>query len=152
MRQRTYLCKTESDTEALGRQLAPLLRAPAFVALNGDLGAGKTVLVRGLGKALGISDPIKSPTFTIVSEYASDPELLHFDAYRLSDADELYAIGFSDYLAHPAILMMEWAELVQNALPKERLEIRIAGSGGEERTLTLRAFGKRYEEVLECLV
>ena len=135
---------------ALGGGLGRALFPGAFVALHGDLGAGKTVLVRGVGAALGATD-VTSPTFTIVQEYDTQPRLLHFDAYRLADADELYAIGFDDYLAQDAVILMEWAELVQEALPPARLELTIEGDGDAPRHVSLCALGADYEEVLERL-
>jgi len=150
MMEKTVFCPKESDMQLLGKRLASILTAPAFVALHGDLGAGKTALVRGMGEHLGATD-ITSPTFTIVQEYDTVPRLLHFDAYRLADEDELYAMGFEDYLAEDAFLVMEWAELVQDAVPTEHLEITIRGSGSEVRTVELSAVGARYEDVLERL-
>ena len=135
---------------ALGGRLGRALFPGPFVALHGDLGAGKTVLVRGVGAALGATD-VTSPTFTIVQEYDTQPRLLHFDAYRLADADELYAIGFDDYLAQDAVILMEWAELVQEALPPARLELTIEGDGDAPRHVSLCALGAAYEEVLERL-
>lgn len=150
MTQKTILVPEEGDMQMLGKRLASVLEAPAFVALHGDLGAGKTALVRGMGEHLGAND-ITSPTFTIVQEYDTAPRLLHFDAYRLADEDELFAMGFDDYLAEPALLVMEWAELVENALPSDRLEITIHGSGCEVRSVEITAHGTRYEQVLEKL-
>ena len=147
---RTIVCTTEQETETLGRRLVSLLSAPSFVALYGDLGAGKTALVRGMGAAVGTSE-VRSPTFTIVHEYASSPCLIHFDAYRLADAEELFAIGFEEYLAQDAILVLEWAERVVEALPSERLEIRLSGSGDDPRALELVAVGARYESVVNAL-
>ena len=123
---------------------------PSFIALYGDLGAGKTALVRGMGAEVGTSE-VRSPTFTIVHEYETNPRLIHFDAYRLGDAEELFGIGFEEYLAQDAIVVLEWAERVQEALPNERLEIALSGSGDEPRTLELRSFGKRYESVVQAL-
>lgn len=150
MKQRERICNNEVETLSLGEQLGRLLFPGAFVALHGDLGAGKTVLVRGVGIALGV-DRVTSPTFTIVQEYDTQPRLLHFDAYRLADADELYAIGFDDYLQQNAIILMEWAELVPDALPRERLEIALVGDGSTPRTIQLTARGAAYEEVLDRL-
>ena len=138
------------ETEALGARLIRNLGTPAFVALYGDLGAGKTALVRGMGAEVGTSE-VRSPTFTIVHEYETEPRLIHFDAYRLDDAEELFAIGFEDYLAQDAILVLEWAERVPEALPKARLEIFLSGSGDEPRTLELRPIGEQYESVVEAL-
>ena len=142
--------RTEEDTLRLGARLAALLPEGGFVALCGDLGAGKTALVRGMGASLG-TDTVASPTFTIVQEHDTTPPLLHFDAYRLADADELYAIGFADYLDQNALIVMEWAELVSEALPKERLDIQLSGSGDEPRTLTLTPHGEKYAAILERL-
>ena len=147
---KTIVCKTEQETEALGRRLVSALPVPSFIALYGDLGAGKTALVRGMGAEVGTSE-VRSPTFTIVHEYETNPRLIHFDAYRLGEAEELFGIGFEEYLAQDAIVVLEWAERVQEALPNERLEIALSGSGDEPRTLELRSFGKRYESVVQAL-
>ena len=144
------VCKTEQETEDLGRRLMRALPVPSFVALYGDLGAGKTALVRGMGAEAGTSE-VRSPTFTIVHEYETQPKLIHFDAYRLADAEELLAIGFDDYLAQHAILVLEWAERVPEALPRERLELRLAGSGEDPREIALIPLGARYESVVNAL-
>ena len=143
-------CRTESDTACLGEKLARLLIAPAFIALYGDLGAGKTALVRGLGMELGARD-VTSPTYIIVNEHDTQPRLLHFDAYRLSGADELYSVGYEDYLKEKALVVMEWADRVKSALPHDRLDITITGSGEETRNLLLCPHGRDYEAVVAAL-
>ncbi len=143
-----YTVKTESDMLALGEQIAEACDRRGFIALYGDLGAGKTVFARGVARAFGV-DHVSSPTFTIICEYPTEPKLYHFDAYRLSDADELYAIGFSDYLREDALLLMEWANLVADALPKDRLDVTIEGSGMMERTVMIEPRGLRYQEVFQ---
>ena len=143
---RRFTIETEQDMLALGRRIAEMLNKRGFVALYGDLGAGKTVFARGVAEAFGI-DHVSSPTFTIVFEYPTAPKLFHFDAYRLSDADELFAIGFSDYLKEDALILMEWANLVSEALPKERLDVTIEGSGSKARAVTIEPRGARYGEV-----
>ena len=148
--ERTLTLKTEQDMEALGERIARTLPEGGFVALYGDLGAGKTVLCRGAGRALGL-DHLSSPTFTIVQEYPTAPPLFHCDAYRLADEDELYAMGFEDYLDRGGLILMEWADRVPNALPKNRLSIEIVGSGGEERTVRLVPHGEAYERVVSEL-
>lgn len=147
---KTIVCKTEQETQLLGCRLVRMLPVPSFVALYGDLGAGKTALVRGMGEEAGTQE-VRSPTFTIVHEYETTPRLIHFDAYRLADAEELLAIGFEEYLAQDAILVLEWAERVPDALPNERLEIHLSGSGDEPRTLELIPFGEQYESVVNAL-
>ena len=148
--ERTLTLKTEQDMEALGESIARALPNGGFVALYGDLGAGKTVLCRGAGRALGL-DHLSSPTFTIVQEYPTAPPLFHFDAYRLEDEDELYAMGFEDYLDRDGLILMEWADWVPGALPRERLDIEIVGSGGEERRVQLLPHGKAYEGLVSEL-
>ena len=147
---KTIVCTTERETESLGRRLMRALPAPSFVALYGGLGAGKTALVRGMGEAAGTGE-VRSPTFTIVHEYETSPRLIYFDAYRLGGADELFAIGFEEYLAQDAVLVLEWAERVREALPRERLELRILGSGDEPRTVELRPIGARYESAVDAI-
>lgn len=147
---KTIVCRTEEETELLGRRLLRALPVPSFVALYGDLGAGKTALVRGMGAEAG-TDEVRSPTFTIVHEYPTRPRLIHFDAYRLADGDELYAVGFEDYLAQDAILVLEWAERVSQALPEERLELHLTGSGEEARRIEIVPLGKTYESVVAAL-
>ena len=148
--ERTLTLKTEQDMEGLGERIARTLPQGGFVALYGDLGAGKTVLCRGAGRALDL-DHLGSPTFTIVQEHPTVPPLFHFDAYRLADEDELYAMGFEDYLDRDALILMEWADRVTGALPQERLDIEIAGSGAEERTLRLVPRGADYERLVSEL-
>ncbi len=148
--ERSFRIATEWEMLMLGKQLGSLLRRGSFVALFGDLGAGKSVLARGVAACLGI-DSLTSPTFTIVQEYPSEPPLFHFDAYRLSDEDELYAIGFSDYLNRDGIILMEWANLVPGCLPKDRLDVLITGSGMEERMVRLCPIGTEYEMLVRNL-
>ncbi len=148
--ERTLTLKTESEMEALGARIAQALPAGGFVALYGDLGAGKTVLCRGAGRALSL-DHLSSPTFTIVQEYPTMPPLFHFDAYRLADEDELYAMGFEDYLDRNGLILMEWADRVPLALPRERLDIEIVGSGADERTVRLIPHGMSYEGLVKAL-
>ena len=148
--ERMLTLKTEQDMEGLGERIARALPQGGFVALYGDLGAGKTVLSRGAGRALGLKH-LSSPTFTIVQEYPTAPPLFHFDAYRLEDEDELYAMGFEDYLDRDGLILMEWADRVQGALPRERLDIEIVGSGTEERTVRMMSRGDAYEGLVRDL-
>ena len=148
--ERTLTLKTEQDMEELGERIARTLPDGGFVALSGDLGAGKTVLCRGAGRALGL-DHLSSPTFTIVQEYPTVPPLFHFDAYRLADEDELYAMGFEDYLDRGGLILMEWADRVTGALPRERLDIEIVGSGADERMVRLLPHGDVYEGLVKNL-
>lgn len=142
--------ETEEEMLLLGGRIANALHGGEFIATFGDLGAGKTTLVRGFAGALGI-DNISSPTFNIVKHHSGRFPLEHFDCYRLSDYEELMAIGFDDYLANGSIIVMEWCERVLEALPCERLEIHIEGSGSDMRMVKVMAFGERYERIMEVL-
>ena len=122
----TIYTKTETETEAAGAALAKKLPAGAVVALYGDLGAGKTCFVRGLTRGLGIDARVSSPTFTIVNEYrAGARELIHFDMYRLGSADELFDIGWEDYLRRGAVCAVEWSENVEDAFEGDEITVRI---------------------------
>ena len=128
---------SEKDTEQLGFELAMGTAPGTFIALRGDLGAGKTAFVRGFAHALG-EDEVSSPTFTIVHEYDTSPPIYHFDCYRLTGEDDLWDIGFSDYLDRGNIILMEWPERVEDALPKARVEISINVLGDEKREIIIK--------------
>ncbi len=109
----TTITTHESETMAIGSRLGAILRAGDVVLLTGDLGAGKTHFTGGIAKAMGIEDYITSPTFTVVNEYqGTNLELIHFDIYRLGSYDELFEIGFEDYLARGGVCVIEWADLI----------------------------------------
>ena len=120
-----YLSHNVTETEELGRHLAGRLRPGDVVAYFGDLGAGKTAFTRGLARGLGCASRVTSPTFTIVNEYDGPVPLFHFDMYRLGDADELFDIGWEDYLARGGICAVEWSERVIGALPPEAVTVTI---------------------------
>ncbi len=141
---------TEQQLEELAIKIAAGLFPGAFIALFGDLGAGKTAFTKYAAKALGIED-IQSPTFTIVREHEGSIPLFHFDCYRLEDEEELYAIGFEDYLERGGAIIMEWCERVPYALPAERLELHITGSGAMPRTLRFVPVGEKYCNLLESI-
>lgn len=141
---------TEPQLESIARQAAAGLFPGAFIALFGDLGAGKTAFTKYTAAALGIED-IQSPTFTIVREHDGAIPFFHFDCYRLEDEDELYAIGYEDYLARGGVIIMEWCERVPYALPSQRLELHISGSGSMPRTLRFVALGSQYQAILESI-
>lgn len=126
------------ETENLGAQLAARLPAGSIVAFTGDLGAGKTAFVRGMARGLGITERVTSPTFTIVNEYEGGTRpLFHFDLYRLGSADELFDIGWEDYLARGGICAVEWSERAPEAMEGcVRVEIS-RGDGDEQRIITI---------------
>ena len=129
---------SEQDTEALGRALVQRLQPGAVVAFTGDLGAGKTAFVRGMAQGLGIPQRVTSPTFTIVNEYEGGRlPLFHFDMYRLNSADDLFDIGWEDYLSRGGVCAVEWSENVMDALPEDTVWVRIAREGDTGRSITI---------------
>ena len=130
---------SEQDTEALGRALVQRLQPGAVVAFTGDLGAGKTAFVRGMAQGLGIPQRVTSPTFTIVNEYEGGRlPLFHFDMYRLRDADDLFDIGWEDYLTRGGVCAVEWSERVDDAMPADTLWVDIArGTDESDRIITI---------------
>ena len=116
---------SEAETEAAGAQFAATLPDGAVVALYGDLGAGKTAFVRGMARGLGIEARVSSPTFTIVNEYLAQRELYHFDMYRLDSSEELFDIGWEDYLSRGGVCAVEWSERVADAFEGDEIPVRI---------------------------
>lgn len=121
----TYLTRSERETEAAGEALAARLGAGAVVAYLGDLGAGKTAFTRGLARGLGCAGRVTSPTFTIVNEYGGRLPLFHFDLYRLGGEDELFDVGWEDYLARGGVCAVEWSERASGALPAGTVRVTI---------------------------
>jgi tRNA threonylcarbamoyladenosine biosynthesis protein TsaE len=143
--------RSPAATLALGRRLGALLEPGDFVALRGDLGAGKTQLVRGVAEGAG-AEVASSPTFALVHVYRGGRVLLqHLDLYRLSGAAELFSIGFEDLLREPAATLCEWPERASSALPEERLEIALEVAGPRSRKAKLIAHGPRAQELAQAL-
>ena len=130
-----YITHSETETETLGEKLAQRLRPGDIVALYGDLGAGKTAFVRGMARGLKSPNRVTSPTFTIVNEYEGEIPLFHFDMYRLGGADELFGIGWDDYLARGGICVVEWSENVEDAFDGTEYVINIEKLAENDRKI-----------------
>lgn len=127
------ILRTPEDTEALGKRLADLLKPGSVVALIGPLGAGKTALTQAVARGLGVTERLSSPTFTVVQEYRSGRiPLYHFDVYRVNDPDDLFELGFEEYLHGDGACFIEWADLVEDMLPEDTIHIRLDYGGWEE--------------------
>ena len=131
------------ETEAVGQQLAEKLRPGTVIAFLGDLGAGKTAFTRGLARGLGAADRVTSPTYTIVNEYLGGRmPLFHFDMYRLGSSDELFDIGWEDYLERGGVCAVEWSENVADAM-EDALTVCIEKTGENSRKITVEG-GSQY--------
>ena len=131
------ITNSPTETEIVGAKLAEKLQPGTVIAYRGDLGAGKTAFTRGIARGLGISDPVTSPTYTIVNEYlAGRIPLFHFDMYRLSSADDLFDIGWEDYLDRGGVCAVEWSENVAEALDNP-VVVTIEKLGEETRRITI---------------
>ena len=125
--------ETENAGEAFARRLSPY----TVVAMYGELGAGKTAFVRGMARGLDTQISVVSPTFTVVNEYGGKPELFHFDMYRLASADELFDIGWDDYLARGGICAVEWSENVSAVFDGTEISVKIETLSDNERKITI---------------
>ena len=132
-----FISHSQLETEEIGQKLAEKLPGGSVVAMYGDLGAGKTAFVRGMAKGMGLSCRVSSPTFTIVNEYLGERELIHFDMYRLSSADELFDIGWEDYLSRGAVCAVEWSENVQDAFFGDEIVVRIEKLNDTDRKILI---------------
>lgn len=137
------------DTVRIGKRLGDILKQGDVVCITGGLGAGKTAFTQGIASALGIQGYITSPTFTIVNEYNGKIPLYHFDVYRVGDPEEMFEIGFEEYLDNKGVVVIEWADLIRDILPSEYIWIDIKkdlASGEDIRVIDIEFKGGRYGE------
>jgi tRNA threonylcarbamoyladenosine biosynthesis protein TsaE len=149
--QRVVICPDPATTSALGRALGAVAEAGDLVCLWGDLGAGKTHLAKAFGAALGVTETITSPSFILMAEYEGRLPLFHIDPYRLASAEDALAGGLIDERQASGVTLVEWPERLGDALPLDRLDVRIDGTGDEPRTITLIAWPDRYRRYLEAV-
>ena len=132
-----FMTNSPAETEAVGEALGRVLQPNTVIAYRGDLGAGKTAFTRGLARGLGAGEPVTSPTYTIVNEYLSGRmPLFHFDMYRLRSSDDLFDIGWDDYLERGGVCAVEWSENVADAM-EDALWVTIEKLGDDARRITL---------------
>jgi tRNA threonylcarbamoyladenosine biosynthesis protein TsaE len=139
-----------AGTRALGARLASAARAGDLVCLVGELGAGKTQLAKGFAAGLGFDGTVSSPTFVLMAEYPGRLPLFHLDLYRLADAADALAGGLIDERQLEGVALVEWAERLGDALPADRLDVVIDGTGDDPRTIELVAGGAAYRRYLEA--
>lgn len=121
-----YKSYSPEETSEIAAELAKSVKSGDVICLNGDLGVGKTAFVQGLAKALGVTDYVSSPTFTIVNSYDGSLPLHHFDVYRINDCEEMYEIGYEEYICGDGISVIEWSENILDILPCERYDVTIS--------------------------
>ncbi len=145
------ITKTPQELEYLGSRMAQLVLPGDFIALDGDLGAGKTLFSQGVAQGLGVTEEISSPTFTIIHEYESGRlPLYHMDVYRLKHPEEMYDLGYEEYFYGEGVTLVEWAQMIESLLPEDYLSIEISVIP-EGRELQLHPHGARYEHLVEEL-
>ena len=146
-----FTSRSEQDTMELAENIESEKFPGMIICLDGELGSGKTVFVKGFAKSLGIEDNITSPTFNIVKEYqVGELPLYHMDVYRLEDTDE--DIGFADYFGSEAISIVEWSDLIADSLPEERLDIKFKIIDENTRVLVLKPHGQKYEDLVNYVI
>lgn len=147
-----FITKCAKETFALGKRIGQLLHEGDIIALDGDLGSGKTQMIKGIARGLDITDDITSPTYTIVNRYNGRLPLYHFDVYRLENPEQLYDIGYEEYFFDKGVAVIEWAERIRELLPARYMHIRILyGTDENQRIIDAEAIGPRYVEILEGL-
>lgn len=138
--------KNEQETIALGKQIGSRLKPGMCITMEGDLGAGKTTLTKGIAQGLHIERIVNSPTFTIMKVYEGNIPLYHIDAYRLEGAKQ--DLGFEEYIEGDGVAVIEWAQFIEDVLPKERLSIHLKRLDENERLVELHPIGSAYEALL----
>ena len=141
------------ETIRLGIKLGMLMSPGDVIALIGELGAGKTTLVKGIVRGLGVKDlrTVKSPTFSLVHTYRGRIPVYHFDAYRLKDSQEMLDIGSDEMIHGNGVALVEWADNVSGCLPQEYLKITLTAVSENERNMEIRAYGNRYDKIIHDL-
>ncbi|MGE7907740.1 tRNA (adenosine(37)-N6)-threonylcarbamoyltransferase complex ATPase subunit type 1 TsaE [Peribacillus sp. NPDC094092] len=150
MQQVEWISQNEEETARFAHELAQKLSSGDVLALEGDLGAGKTAFTKGLAKGLGVTRMVNSPTFTIIKEYMGRLPLYHMDVYRVSESEE--DLGFEEYFDGDGVTVVEWAHLIKDQLPEEILTIYIYRLGDTSRRFVLKAKGERYVKLCKEII
>lgn len=138
---------TFKELDSLAEKLGKFVGKNNVIALIGDLGTGKTTFVKKFAESLGVKENLKSPTFNYVLEYLSGRlPLYHFDVYRLGEPEEVYEVGYEDYLNNDAVVIIEWANIIGSELPKEYIEIKLEHFDEKSRKLSLKYIGNKEKE------
>ena len=149
----SVISHSQRQTKSCGKKLAQLLEGGEIIGLSGELGAGKTCLVRGVAEGLGVGEKawIRSPTFTLINEYHGRLPVYHIDLYRVSGHAEQEGLNLREYLYGDGVCLVEWFEYLPADETEEFLEVNLTHAGAAHRRLTFSAHGARYERVVEAL-
>ena len=146
-----YMSYDESDTVSLAENIESEHFPNMVICLNGELGSGKTVFTKSFASALGITEQVTSPTFNIIKEYPNgELPLYHMDVYRIGN--NINELGIEEYFDKGGVTIIEWADMIEEYLPKERLDILIKVTGEDTRTIVLKPYGKKYEDICEAII
>jgi len=147
------LLKSVEETLRFGERLGKLLKAGDIIALTGELGSGKTTLVKGIARGMGVKDPrhVNSPSFVILKEHKGRIPLYHFDVYRLDDPSSMDTVGYKDFFYGSGASVIEWANKIRELLPDEYLDMELTVTGEDSRRLVVEGRGRRYDQILARL-
>lgn len=147
----TIITKSPEDTQKLGKEISKLIKPSDLLAFYGELGAGKTCLIQGISQGLEVKDYVISPSFTIINEYKGKIPIYHFDLFRLINIEEIIDLGYEEYFYGEGLSVIEWAEKIENLLPRDHLKIDIKFKSYYERTISLIPQGNRFRIFLKEL-
>ena len=147
----SFKTNNADETEELGLRIGKSLKGGEVIAMEGDLGAGKTTMTKSLAKGLGIDEHVTSPTFTIVNEYEGRLKLFHFDVYRIGDIEEMYDLGFEEYIYSGGVCIIEWSNLIEEILPADRINIEILYLDEGKREVIISGSGEKFDNLIEGL-
>ncbi len=147
----TIITKNPEKTKNLGKEISKIIKPGDLLAFYGELGAGKTCFIQGISLGLEIKDYVTSPSFTIINEYQGKIPIYHFDLFRLDNAEEILELGYEEYFYGEGLTVIEWAEKIEQLLPKEHLKIDIKFKDRYERTISFISQGDRFDKFLKEL-
>jgi len=142
----------QKELESLAKKLGQLVHEGDIICMTGDLGAGKTTFTQSFAKGLSVEDYVTSPTFTLIHEYYGRIPLYHFDVYRINHVSEMEDLGYEEYFYGDGVCVIEWASLIEEVLPKDRLWIEIKVTGVESRQICFTSTNDYYEQMVKELL
>lgn len=147
----TIITKSPEETKNLGKEVSKLTKPGDLLAFYGELGVGKTCFIQGISQGLKVKDYVTSPSFTIINEYQGKIPIYHFDLFRLNNAEEILELGYEEYFYGEGLIVIEWAEKIEQLLPKEHLKIDIKFRDHYKRIISFIPQGDRFNKFLEEL-